>query len=63
MSWRLRGCRHCGGDTFLDKDLNDVWNESCLQCGYDAVLMEIDNKLEVVKPLIMLDVRQVIKSR
>lgn len=44
MTWRIEGCRRCGGDTFLDKDLNDVWFESCLQCGYDAVLKKFDSK-------------------
>ena len=31
--WKLKACRHCGGDVFLDKD-EYGWFENCLQCGY-----------------------------
>ena len=31
--WRLRSCPKCGGDIFVDQDMNG-WYEQCLQCGY-----------------------------
>ncbi len=31
--WRFKGCPKCGGDLFVDCDL-DGWYEECLQCGY-----------------------------
>lgn len=50
MTWILKGCPHCGGDTFLSKDTGNVQVENCLQCGYDAVKQKGDSKLHVVKP-------------
>jgi len=31
--WRLKSCPRCGGDIFIDRDL-DNWYEQCLQCSY-----------------------------
>ena len=31
--WRFKGCPKCGGDLFVDYDMNG-WYEECLQCGY-----------------------------
>jgi reverse gyrase len=31
--WKMGACPRCGGDLFLDKDI-DGWCESCLQCGH-----------------------------
>ncbi len=31
--WRLKSCPRCGGDIFIDRDL-DSWYEQCLQCSY-----------------------------
>ena len=31
--WRFKGCPKCGGDLFVDYDVNG-WYEQCLQCGY-----------------------------
>ena len=31
--WKLKGCPHCEGDIFTDRDW-DGWYEQCLQCGY-----------------------------
>jgi DNA-directed RNA polymerase subunit M/transcription elongation factor TFIIS len=31
--WRFKGCPKCGGDLFVDYDING-WYEECLQCGY-----------------------------
>ncbi len=30
---KLNGCRRCGGDLAIEKDLFG-WYEECLQCGY-----------------------------
>ena len=63
MTWILRGCPHCGGDTFLSKDMDDSWFENCLQCGYDAVKKKVDGKLQVVKPTKKQHVRQLVRPR
>lgn len=41
--WRFKGCPKCGGDLFVDYDLNG-WYEECLQCGY---LHDLKTILEV----------------
>lgn len=41
--WRFRGCPKCGGDLFIDYDING-WYEECLQCGY---LHDLKTVLEV----------------
>ena len=41
--WRFKGCPKCGGDVFIDYDLNG-WYEECLQCGY---LHDLKTILEV----------------
>ncbi len=41
--WRFKGCPKCGGDLFVDYDLNG-WYEECLQCGY---LHDLNTILEV----------------
>ncbi len=41
--WRFRGCPKCGGDLFVDYDING-WYEECLQCGY---LHDLRTVLEV----------------
>ena len=38
--WKLKGCPRCGGDVFIDRDLQD-WYEQCLQCGYRSELESI----------------------
>ncbi len=63
MTWRRRSSPHSGDHTFLDKDGADVWIENCLQCGYEAVLKKVDGKLQIVKPIEKLDVRQAVMSR
>jgi len=62
MTWRMRSCRRCGGDTFIDKDLNNVWTQTCLQCGYDAVLREVDSKPLGIKPIVKTSIREAIRS-
>ncbi len=32
-TWKFKGCPKCGGDVFLDRDMED-WYEQCLQCSY-----------------------------
>jgi len=63
MTWKLRGCPHCGGDTFLSKDMDNVWVENCLQCGYEAVKNTVVGKLQAVKPNKKPYVRQLVRSR
>ena len=41
--WRFKGCPKCGGDLFVDYDING-WYEECLQCGY---LHDLKTVLEV----------------
>ncbi len=31
--WKFKSCPRCGGDIFIDRDL-DWWYEQCLQCSY-----------------------------
>lgn len=31
--WKLKGCPRCGGDVYVDRDL-ESWYEQCLQCSY-----------------------------
>ena len=33
VRWRLKSCPRCGGDLFIERDL-DGWYEQCLQCSY-----------------------------
>ncbi|MFA4837354.1 MAG: hypothetical protein WC749_14965 [Dehalococcoidia bacterium] len=30
---KFKGCQRCGGDTFVDQDLEGFYQETCLQCG------------------------------
>ena len=39
--WIIKGCTRCGGDLFLELDL-DGFHEHCLQCGYEGDLESID---------------------
>jgi len=38
--WKLRSCPRCGGDVYLDSDLNN-WYEQCLQCSFRQELKKI----------------------
>ncbi len=40
IMWRIKSCPRCGGDLFIDKDLNN-WYEQCLQCSYWHELRDI----------------------
>lgn len=40
VMWKFKSCPRCGGDIFLDKDM-DSWYEQCLQCGYRHDLIGI----------------------
>lgn len=33
VAWKLRGCPRCGGDLFINSDMNREY-EQCLQCSY-----------------------------
>ena len=39
--WKAKGCPRCGGDMFLDRDL-DFWYEQCLQCSYRVELKPLE---------------------
>lgn len=41
--WRFKSCPRCGGDTFIDRELNR-WYEHCLQCGY---MCDLENIIKV----------------
>ena len=47
VTWRLKDCPRCGGDTYIDKDI-DGWYQQCLMCGYRLELKELN---VVRKPL------------
>lgn len=38
--WRLKACSRCGGDTYIDNDM-DGWYEQCLLCGQRHELREL----------------------
>ncbi len=40
LHWKLKACTRCGGDLFMDKDI-DCWFEQCLQCSYRKELKDI----------------------
>ena len=40
VMWKVKGCPRCGGDLFIDRDL-DSWYEQCLQCAYQHELRNI----------------------
>jgi ribosomal protein S27AE len=40
VMWKLKSCPRCGGDIFIDRDL-DGWHEQCLQCSYRRELKKI----------------------
>ena len=42
--WKLKNCPRCGGDIFIDRDL-DTWYAQCLQCSYRQE-MESPNEVE-----------------
>ncbi len=33
-NWRLRSCPRCGGDLYIENDLDRNRYEQCLQCSY-----------------------------
>ena len=39
LHWKLKACARCGGDLFIDRDM-DGWFEQCLQCSYRRELRE-----------------------
>lgn len=40
-SWRFKACPRCGGDSFIDKDM-DGWYEQCLLCSHRRELKDLD---------------------
>jgi ribosomal protein S27AE len=47
VKWRPKSCPRCGGDIFIDRDL-DNWYEQCLQCSYRVELKTLDGFQEPV---------------
>jgi ribosomal protein S27AE len=41
VTWRLKDCPRCGGDTFIDRDM-DGWYQQCLLCSYRRELKELN---------------------
>jgi hypothetical protein len=41
VTWRLKACPRCGGDTYIDKDI-DGWYQQCLLCAYRRELKELN---------------------
>ena len=41
VTWRLKDCPRCGGDTYIDKDM-DGWYQQCLLCAYRRELKELN---------------------
>ncbi len=39
-SWKVRSCTRCGGDVFIEKDL-EGWYEQCLQCSHRHELKDL----------------------
>lgn len=37
MNIRLKACAHCGGDVFIERDMDGQWLV-CLQCGRSSAL-------------------------
>lgn len=40
LKWKLRACAKCGGDMYIDRDM-DGWFEQCLQCSHRHELREL----------------------
>ncbi len=40
VMWKFKSCPRCGGDFFIDKDI-DGWYAQCLQCAYRQELKQI----------------------
>jgi len=41
VTWRLKDCPRCGGDTYIDRDI-DGWYQQCLMCAYRLELKELN---------------------
>jgi len=38
--WNFRKCPRCGGDIFIDEDVDQAY-EVCLQCGFERALERV----------------------
>jgi hypothetical protein len=43
--WKLNGCPHCSGDLFVGIDRELGWYETCIQCGYNRLLIPVPRVL------------------
>ena len=44
LHWKLKSCSRCGGDQFVDRDM-DGWFEQCLQCSHRNALRDSEKQL------------------
>jgi len=47
VTWKIKSCPRCGGDTFIESDM-DGWYEQCLQCSHRLELKNIAESKESV---------------
>jgi DNA-directed RNA polymerase subunit RPC12/RpoP len=47
LHWKLKSCSRCGGDLFIDRDM-DGWFEQCLQCSHRRGLSELKKQAVAV---------------
>jgi hypothetical protein len=47
LGWKLKSCPRCGGDLFIEKDLDSNWYEQCLQCGYLLYLPTLQDIVDI----------------
>ena len=47
LGWELKSCPRCGGDLFIEKDLDSNWYEQCLQCGYLLYLPTLQEIVDI----------------
>ena len=40
VMWKVKSCPRCGGDLYIDRDL-DSWYEQCLLCSYSNELRDL----------------------
>lgn len=48
LSWKLKKCIRCGGDVFIDRDI-DGWFMECLQCARRVELIKFKKQLIPIK--------------
>ena len=49
--WRLKACPRCGGDIFIDSDM-DTWYAQCLQCSHRLEMESFDERNYEPEPIV-----------